>query len=233
MDRAGRRLASSAIAVAGQASEAFVEISYIGGVFRSGELVMRSFKEEISSSIPGAHVIPPRLPPALGAVLLVVPKQGTCPFLENLEVSSKEWEWDEAPADEISVLSRLLSDQPNPVSSALDDIPLGDVLELINSEDHQIAPVVGPEVVAGSTRMKTGTAQKLILNMISTATMVRLGRVKGNLMVAVQPKSEKLRERAKRLVAKLADVSNETAENALEDSCWDVGHAIEILNAHS
>jgi N-acetylmuramic acid 6-phosphate etherase len=58
-----------------------------------------------------------------------------------------------------------------------------------------IAPIVGPEVIAGSTRMKAGTAQKLVLNILSTAIMIRLGKTFGNLMVDVQPLNEKLRQR--------------------------------------
>jgi len=64
-----------------------------------------------------------------------------------------------------------------------------------------IAPIVGPEVVSGSTRLKAGTAQKMVLNMISAAVMIRLGKTYSNLMVDVQPRNVKLRERARRIVA--------------------------------
>jgi N-acetylmuramic acid 6-phosphate etherase len=70
--------------------------------------------------------------------------------------------------------------------------------ELAALADHEIAVVVGPEAVAGSTRLKAGTAQKLVLNTISTVTMVRLGRTYAGLMVGVSPENEKLRERARR-----------------------------------
>lgn len=73
--------------------------------------------------------------------------------------------------------------------------PLGDVVELM------IAPVVGPEALTGSTRMKAGTAQKLVLNQLSTTVMVRLGKTFGNLMVDMQPTNAKLRHRAVRIVA--------------------------------
>ena len=66
--------------------------------------------------------------------------------------------------------------------------------------EHEVAVVVGPEVIAGSTRLKAGTAQKLVLNTISTVTMIRLGRTFGGLMVGVAPGNEKLRERARRNV---------------------------------
>ena len=105
------------------------------------------------------------------------------------------------------------------------DAPIAAVADVV------IAPVVGPEIVAGSTRMKAGTAQKLILNMISTATMVRLGRVKSNLMVDLRTWSVKLRERAKRIVAQLAGVSISEAEQALEANNWEVRKAIAYLQA--
>lgn len=78
-----------------------------------------------------------------------------------------------------------------------------------------ITPLVGPEVIAGSTRMKAGTAQKLVLNMLTTATMIRLGKVYGNLMVDVRPTNAKLMERAKRIVALGAGVSREQAGEVL------------------
>lgn len=88
--------------------------------------------------------------------------------------------------------------------------------ELSRAVDIAIAPLVGPEIVAGSTRMKSGTAQKLVLNMLSTAAFIRLGYVYGNLMVNVQPKNEKLVDRARRIVAQAAGVSAERAVEFLE-----------------
>lgn len=78
-----------------------------------------------------------------------------------------------------------------------------------------IAPVVGPELISGSTRLKAGTAQKLVLNMISTMAMVRLGKTYGNLMVDLQPTNEKLRRRARRLVAIVVGCSQEEAARLL------------------
>jgi N-acetylmuramic acid 6-phosphate etherase len=78
-----------------------------------------------------------------------------------------------------------------------------------------IAPAPGPEVLAGSTRLKAGTATKLVLNTLTTASMVGLGKVYGNRMVDLQPRSRKLRERAVRLVAELAGVSRPRAARAL------------------
>lgn len=82
--------------------------------------------------------------------------------------------------------------------------------------DHPVVVPVGPEVVAGSTRMKSGTAQKLVLNTITTAAMVRLGKVYGNLMVDVRPANDKLTRRAAAMVAELAGVSEQQALDALD-----------------
>jgi N-acetylmuramic acid 6-phosphate etherase len=87
--------------------------------------------------------------------------------------------------------------------------------ELARAVGISIAPLVGPEVVAGSTRMKAGTAQKLVLNMLSTTAFIRLGYVYGNLMVNVQPKNEKLVDRARRIVAEAAGVPCDRAAELL------------------
>jgi N-acetylmuramic acid 6-phosphate etherase len=90
--------------------------------------------------------------------------------------------------------------------------------ELARLVSIAISPLVGPEVVAGSTRMKAGTAQKLVLNMLSTETFVRLGYVYGNLMVNVQPKNVKLVDRARRIISQAAGVSYERAGELLAGS---------------
>lgn len=107
----------------------------------------------------------------------------------------------------------------------------GAVLVTCNPVESNIADVtiellVGPEVVVGSTRMKAGTVTKMVLNMITTASMVQLGKTYGNLMVDVQPKSAKLRDRAKRIVMHITDVNEEEATGLLESSGWDVKVAI-------
>jgi N-acetylmuramic acid 6-phosphate etherase len=81
-----------------------------------------------------------------------------------------------------------------------------------------ITPAVGPEVITGSTRMRAGTATKLVLNMLSTGAMVRLGLVYGNLMVNVQPTNEKLKDRATRIIAAATQVSESTAAKLLEQA---------------
>lgn len=84
--------------------------------------------------------------------------------------------------------------------------------------DIAIEPVVGPEVLTGSTRLKSGTAQKLVLNMISTATMVRLGKAYENLMVDVKVSNEKLKARAIRIVCEATGASESVATATLEDA---------------
>lgn len=124
--------------------------------------------------------------------------------------------------------------------------------------DVAIVPVVGPEAITGSTRMKSGTAQKLVLNMISTVTMIRLGYVKGNRMTNVKPSNEKLKDRSLRilmaeagldetaagelletaggdlrvaLVMHKGSVDRETAESALQRSDHVVERSLELLSA--
>jgi len=84
--------------------------------------------------------------------------------------------------------------------------------------DILIAPLVGPEVIAGSTRLKAGTAQKMVLNMLTTGTMTRLGHVYGNLMVNVHLKNQKLRERGVAILERAAGVTRTEAQQALRDS---------------
>ena len=98
--------------------------------------------------------------------------------------------------------------------------------ELSRAVDIPITPLVGPEVITGSTRMKAGTAQKLVLNMLTTGAFVRMGYVYGNLMVNVQPKNSKLRDRARRIVAEAAGVSYERAGELLGEAGDSVPAAI-------
>ncbi len=97
--------------------------------------------------------------------------------------------------------------------------------------DLSIAPVVGPEVISGSTRLKAGTAQKMVLNLLSTGTMIRLGKTYGNLMVDVQPTNAKLRQRATAIVQELADLDEAAATAALEDAGGEVKTAIVAARA--
>jgi N-acetylmuramic acid 6-phosphate etherase len=93
---------------------------------------------------------------------------------------------------------------------------------LASQADIVVVLRVGPEVLAGSSRLKAGTATKLALNMISTATMVRLGKTKGDLMIDMRPVSAKLRERAIRIVRDECGLDNDEARRRLEATGWDV-----------
>ena len=94
-----------------------------------------------------------------------------------------------------------------------------------------ITPVVGPEVVSGSTRLKAGTAQKMVLNMISTAAMIRLGKTYSNLMVDVQPTNVKLRQRARRIVAEATGLDLQRATEILSACNGEVKTAIVAILA--
>jgi N-acetylmuramic acid 6-phosphate etherase len=95
--------------------------------------------------------------------------------------------------------------------------------------DVSIAPVPGPEVVTGSTRMKSGTAQKLVLNMITTASMIKLGYVYSNLMIHVQMKNEKLQERGRRIIMSATGTDYSAADRALKQARGDIKTAIVML----
>jgi N-acetylmuramic acid 6-phosphate etherase len=101
--------------------------------------------------------------------------------------------------------------------------------EMESFADLTIAAVTGPEPLTGSTRLKAGTAQKMILNLLSTGAMVRLGKTYGNLMVDVQARNEKLRDRATRIVMMATGAEREAARTALEHSRWHAKTAIVAL----
>ena len=103
--------------------------------------------------------------------------------------------------------------------------------ELQNFVDLQIAPAVGPEIIAGSTRLKAGTATKLVLNMLTTIAMIKLGKTYGNLMVDVQTGSEKLKDRARRIVMIVARVDYEAADALLKRAKWNVKVAVVMERA--
>jgi N-acetylmuramic acid 6-phosphate etherase len=98
--------------------------------------------------------------------------------------------------------------------------------ELQTFVDLTIAPSVGPEVIAGSTRLKAGTATKIVLNMLTTAAMIRIGKTYGNLMVDVQTGSEKLRDRARRIITIVTGLTYEEADTLLRRAHWNVKAAI-------
>jgi N-acetylmuramic acid 6-phosphate etherase len=98
--------------------------------------------------------------------------------------------------------------------------------DLQNFVDLVIAPSVGPEVLTGSTRLKAATATKMVLNMLTTIAMVRIGKAYGNLMVDVQANSEKLKDRARRIVGVVTGVGYDTADELLRRARWNVKVAV-------
>ncbi|MBO7400922.1 MAG: N-acetylmuramic acid 6-phosphate etherase, partial [Clostridia bacterium] len=100
---------------------------------------------------------------------------------------------------------------------------------LIELADISIIAVVGPEVISGSTRMKAGTSQKMILNMLSTGAMVRYGRTLGNLMAYMVPSNAKLAERALRMIREQTGADRETAYKALKNNGDVIADAIREL----
>jgi N-acetylmuramic acid 6-phosphate etherase len=103
--------------------------------------------------------------------------------------------------------------------------------ELQTFVDLTIAPAVGPEVIAGSTRLKAGTATKIVLNMLTTASMIRIGKTYGNLMVDVQMGSEKLRDRARRIITIVTDLDYDASDALLRRARWNVKAAIVMQKA--
>ena len=98
--------------------------------------------------------------------------------------------------------------------------------KLAQNTELSMTPIVGPEVITGSTRMKAGTAQKMILNMISTTAMIKLGKVYSNLMVDLNASNQKLRERAENIFKIITGSNRETAQNYLKDAEFNVKSAI-------
>ena len=104
--------------------------------------------------------------------------------------------------------------------------------ELQNFVDLQIAPAVGPELIAGSTRLKAGTATKMVLNMLTTIAMIKVGKTYGNLMVDVQTGSEKLKDRARRIISMVTSLDYDAADALLKRAKWNVKAAIVMQKAN-
>jgi N-acetylmuramic acid 6-phosphate etherase len=103
--------------------------------------------------------------------------------------------------------------------------------ELQNFVDLIIAPSVGPEIIAGSTRLKAGTATKMVLNMLTTISMIKWGKTYGNLMVDVQTGSEKLKDRARRILGIVTGLEYDEADALLKRARWNVKAAIVMQKA--
>jgi N-acetylmuramic acid 6-phosphate etherase len=110
------------------------------------------------------------------------------------------------------------------------DLP--EFVDLRSAIDVAICPEVGPEIIMGSTRMKSGTAQKLVLNMITTTAMIRLGKVYDNMMIDLQITNLKLRERAKRIIMTITGVSYDKAAEYLTKSDFHVKSALVMIKAN-
>ena len=118
------------------------------------------------------------------------------------------------------------------IGSAVICVTMNPNSEMAAIADVPISVVVGPEVIMGSTRMKAGTAQKMVLNMLTTGTMVKLGKVYGNLMVDVQSTNEKLITRAKRIIMLATGVDITTAEKYLKETEYDVKLSIFMIQTN-
>src|SRR5256885_971995 len=155
----------------------------------------------------------------------------------------------------------LPTEQINPATLAIDKLSAADIVEGMLTEDRKmlaavragwkiifgacdpgtelqtfvdvaIAPAVGPEVIAGSTRLKAGTATKIVLNMLTTAAMIRIGKTYGNLMVDVQMGSEKLKDRARRIISIVTGLEYDDADALLRKAHWNVKAAIVMQKGH-
>jgi len=109
---------------------------------------------------------------------------------------------------------------------------LPEFVDLFSAIDVAICPEVGPEIIMGSTRMKSGTAQKLVLNMITTAAMIRLGKVYENMMIDLRTTNLKLRERAKKIVMTVTGISYDEAEDYLKKSDFHVKTSLVMIKAN-
>lgn len=102
---------------------------------------------------------------------------------------------------------------------------------LDKTADISIVCDTGPEVITGSTRMKAGTSQKLVLNMLSTCPMIKTGKVYENLMINLKATNEKLCQRMKRIVAEITGITTDEAEVYLQQSDWNIRSAIALYEA--
>jgi N-acetylmuramic acid 6-phosphate etherase len=116
----------------------------------------------------------------------------------------------------------------NEIGAVTIGLACNDPSPLLERAQIKIGVPVGPEIVAGSTRLKAGTAQKLVLNMLSTASMIKLGKVYDNLMVDVQVTNNKLAHRARQIVSKITGTSNQTARQLLLETNNEVKTAIVV-----
>ena len=179
----------------------------VQGVIAGGERALRSAVEGAEDDLQAGSLALEERGLTLGDVVLGISASGTTPFvLGAIEA-----------AGNLGVRTIALTCDPSS--------PLAESVEI------SIAPSVGAEVVTGSTRMKGGLAQKMILSALSTSVMVRMGRVRGHHMTHVSPVSSKLRGRAVRIVMELGGIDRDRAREILRATEGSVELALEILDA--
>lgn len=179
----------------------------VQGVIAGGDRALRAAVENAEDDVEAASLELQERGLELGDVVLGISASGTTPFVLGAIDAA------------IAVGARTIAITCDPGS------PLAESVEI------SIAPRVGAEVVTGSTRMKGGLAQKMILSALSTSVMVRIGRVRGNYMTHISPASSKLRGRAARMVMELANVDRSRAREVLRSTEGSVEMALEILEA--
>ena len=179
----------------------------VQGVIAGGERALRHAVEGAEDDLDAGSLALEERGLTLGDVVLGISASGTTPFvLGAIEAAGK-------------VGARTIAITCDP------DSPLAESVEI------SISPRVGAEVVTGSTRMKGGLAQKMILSALSTSVMVRMGRVRGHHMTHISPVSSKLRGRAVRIVMELGGVDRDRAREVLRTTEGSVELALEILDA--
>jgi N-acetylmuramic acid 6-phosphate etherase len=179
----------------------------VQGVIAGGERALRNAVEGAEDDLQAGSLALEERGLTLGDVVLGISASGTTPFvLGAIEVAAK-----------LGARTIALTCDP--------DSPLAESVEI------SISPRVGAEVVTGSTRMKGGLAQKMILSALSTSVMVRMGRVRGHHMTHISPVSNKLRGRAVRIVMELGGVDRDRAREVLRTTQGSVELALEILDA--
>lgn len=119
-----------------------------------------------------------------------------------------------------------VSDKANEVNAKTIALTCNSQAKIAEEASLTICVEVGPEVIAGSSRMKAGTAQKMVLNMLSTGSMIKIGKTYQNFMIDLKPTNEKLKDRAIRIVAQIADTTHAKAFETLQKCDWEVKTAI-------
>ncbi len=184
----------------------FSDPGQVMGIIAGGDAALRRSSEGREDEPDGAHAELNAIKLSSDDVLVGIAAGGTTPYVLGALEYAKE------RGATTALLTCVAADQ---ISAATRD-----------AVDHLIALPVGPEVVTGSTRMKAGTATKLALNMISTAAMVRLGKVWGHLMVDVRATNAKLRDRAARMLMQTCDLDRDAALRLLDEADGRVKTAI-------